>query len=43
VRCHQVQEWNSAVAVYDATLISGAMMRRNFAGFPATIALSGTS
>src|SRR5207245_7002294 len=43
VRCHQVQERNCAVAVYDATLSSVAIKRRNFAGFPATMALSGTS
>ena len=42
-RLHQVQERDYALAVYDATLSSRAIKRRNLAGFPATMALSGTS
>jgi hypothetical protein len=43
VRRHQVQEGNSAVAAYDATFNSGVVKRISLAGFPATMALSGTS
>jgi len=42
-RRQQVQERDYALAVYDATLSSGAIKRRSFAGFPATMPLSGTS
>ncbi len=42
-RRHRVQEGNSAVAAYDATFNSCVTKRISLAGFPATIALSGTS
>ncbi len=42
-RRHQIQEGNSAVSAYDATFNSGVIKRISLAGFPATMALSGTS
>lgn len=42
-RRHQIQEGNSAVSAYDAAFNSGVIKRISLAGFPATMALSGTS
>src|SRR5713101_5052219 len=43
MRRDEVYERNLAVVGQNATLSSGTIKRRTLAGFPATIALSGTS